>query len=92
MNPLSTDVSYAVESFSNSVQFVYGTCWQMEGAKTFQAEIGFISWIPTQTMVRKAISLCKNMGLPVATRYLKSFNPFPNHDIVLQPNFTKLLL
>ena len=81
MNPSSTDVSHSQETFSNLVQFIDGKCGPKEGANTFQAEIGFISWIPTQSIVNQAMGLCKKIGLLVATLYLKSFNPFPKRDI-----------
>jgi pyruvate/2-oxoacid:ferredoxin oxidoreductase alpha subunit len=83
VKPSTTDVSNLQEAFSNLVQFIDGKNDSKEGAKTYLAKIGFISWIPTQSIVNQAIGLCKKSDLPVATLFLKSFNPFPKNDIEL---------
>jgi len=83
VKPSSTEVSNSRETFSNLVQFIDGKRDSKEGAKTYQSKIGFISWIPTQSIVNQAMGLCKKSGLSVATLFLKSFNPFPKHDIEL---------
>lgn len=66
-----------------SAEFSNGNAaFMVEQDREREAEIGFVAWGAAQGVVRDAVELCREIGLPVAALYPKCLVPF--EDSVLE--------
>ncbi|MCA1957624.1 MAG: hypothetical protein LDL14_03730 [Nitrospira sp.] len=64
-------ISLSSDEFSNG-----NAAFMVEQDREREAEIGFVAWGAAQGVVRDAVGLCREIGLPVAALYPKCLVPF----------------